>query len=97
MTVTITKDEINLRDKLVELSADPTPKEAVFYFTGDSSTVDFTLTYGWKPKYVYSAGLRKRLGSTADYTINNDAGVWTVTFAVAPAVVSIDIDAEAQI
>ena len=92
MTVAITKDPTNLREQLGQQK--PPRRRTTFPFTGNGSVTSFALPLGWYPTTVYSAGLRKREGVANDYTLTSDGFVWTVTFAVAPGVVFVDIDAE---
>lgn len=92
MTVGVSKEPVNLREQLGQQKK---PLQVVtFPFTGNGTTTAFVLPLGWKPVAVYAAGLRKRAGTGNDYTLSSDGFVWTVTFAVAPAAVFIDIDAE---
>lgn len=92
MTVGISKEAVNLREQLGQQK--PQTRRTTFPFTGNGSTTAFATPLGWKPFAVYSAGLRKREGSGNDYTLTSDGFVWTVTFAVAPSTVFIEIDAE---
>ena len=48
-------------------------------------TKAFELRHGQRPYAVFLAGVLKIEGETEDYTVVNDAGVWSVVFAVAPA------------
>jgi hypothetical protein len=92
MTVSISKPAINLRKELNKGAAKY--RIETFAFTGDSSETTFALPNGWEPKFVYSDGARKREGSGNDYTVTFDGFIYSVVFAVAPAVVFVDIDCE---
>lgn len=94
MTVIIEKPAINLREELADPRNQGTYRLEVFYFEGNGSSTTFALQKGWKPKFVYSAGLFRREGTLEDYTIVFDGFVYSVVFAVAPAVVNIDIICE---
>ena len=85
MAVTITKPEINVREKLKELdSARPQYREVTFTFDGDGSQTDFVLTSGYAPIQVYNDGAIQKEGSGDDYTVSTDGFLNTVSFAVAP-------------
>lgn len=98
MTVLSEKDAIKLRDALTRLAGiKPAPKYETFFYSGDSSETDFPLPKGWKPKNVFVDGALYRPGSSEDYTVTNDGFVYTVVFAVAPAVVDVGIMCEQEI
>lgn len=75
------RDEVRRRDTEKKAAG----KVPVFFdFDAVTSQVAFVLPKGYTTKDVYSAGVHKRLGSTKDYTINNDGYQETVTFTTAP-------------
>jgi hypothetical protein len=92
MTVAIGKPAANLRSELSKGRA--AYRIETFPFTGDSSETTFTLPNGWKPKFVYSDGVRQREGSGDDYTVTLDVTIYSVVFNTAPAAVFVDIDCE---
>lgn len=95
MAVTITKPAVNLREELSALKAKVNlSAQEVFWFDGDSSTTDFALQRGWKPKFVYVNGALFREGDLEDYTVVYDGFIYTVSFAVAPSAVDVGIIAE---
>ncbi len=90
MTVNISKPAMNLRALLARIigleqriDAHPFINEK---FAGDASTTAFASEKGFKALMVFDAGLLQREGSSEDYTLSTDGYIWTVTFAVAPAV-----------
>jgi hypothetical protein len=90
MTVAISKPAIDLR---VELNRGTVQYQLeTFNFTGNSSLTTFALPNGWEPKFVYSAGLRRREGVGSEYTVAFDGYIYSVVFATAPAAVNIAID-----
>lgn len=98
MAVTITKPAINLREELAALKAQVRAYEQEpFWFSGDTTTTDFALPYGWKPKFVYVDGALYREGESEDYTVTYDGFVYTVVMAVAPAAVDVGIIAQREI
>ena len=84
MTVKVTKDALNLREKLSELDKPILYKQEQFWFTGDASTTDFTVAKGWKPLHVFNAGALQKEGSGDEYTVVYDGFIYTVSFNVAP-------------
>lgn len=94
------RSTIDVRDEIIKLRAEVLAlrkairKRAIFEFTGDGSTTAFALPAGWKPFRVSSDGSDKREGSGDDYTVSSSGSVWTVTFATAPGVVFVQIEAE---
>lgn len=86
-----TKPALNLREELTKAQAPARNPEREFYFTGDATRVAFGLPSGWKPKYVFVDGLKRRVGAAEDFTVSFDGVVYTVTFAVAPGIAA-DID-----
>ena len=85
MTVKVTKDALNLREKLSELDKPILYKQEQFWFTGDASTTDFTVAKGWKPLHVFDGGALQKEGSGDDYTVSVTGSAHTVAFSVAPA------------
>ena len=65
-----------------------------FWFEGDNAKLDFTLPVGWEPAMVFVNGALMRDGELEDYTVKNDGFVLTISFAVAPAGVSIGVSSE---
>lgn len=94
MTVYIEKPAVNLREELADLRNQPRYVQEVFWFSGDSSETTFALERGWKPKFVYVDGALFREGTGEDYTVSYDGFIYSVVFAVAPAVVDVGIIAE---
>lgn len=95
MAVNFSKPAVNLREELAALKAQVNlSAQEVFWFDGDSSTTDFALQRGWKPKFVYVNGALKKEGSLEDYTVAYDGFIYTVSFAVAPASVDVGIISE---
>jgi len=84
MTVNITKPALNLRSELADLRNQPRYVQEVFWFAGDGTETDFALEQGWKPKFVYDAGLLQKEGASDDYTVVYDGFIYTVSFNVAP-------------
>jgi len=84
MTVSVTKNAINLREELADLRNQPRYNQEVFWFAGDGSTTDFELSNGWKPKFVYDAGALQKEGSGDDYEVVYDGFLYTVSFNTAP-------------
>ena len=80
----------NLREEIIRQEKSGETLE-IFWFDGDTSETDFTLQAGWKPKFVYEAGLIVKEGSGEDYTITFDGFLYTVVFASAPAAVNIGV------
>lgn len=62
-----------------------------FYFSGNNSETTYKLIGGDKPFLVYVDGSLFREGASEDYTVKYDGFNHSVVFAVAPAVVNIDI------
>ena len=85
MTVSISKPAVNLREELASKGSVPVAQEA-FWFDGDGTETTFVMPKGWKPKFVYALGLLKRPGDLEDYTVSYDGFIYSVVFAVAPAV-----------
>lgn len=96
MTVRVSKQAINLREELVSLRNPPRYVQELFWFSGDSSTTDFSLQHGWKPKFVYVDGALFREGTNEDYTVVFDGFTYSVVFAVAPAAVDVGIICEQE-
>lgn len=97
MTVSIVKPAVNLREKIAMQGNQKSVTQEEFYFSGDASTTDFPLPRGWVPKRVWVNGLKQRIGASEDYTVVRDVNTRTVSFAVAPAAVNIDILAEREV
>ncbi len=91
----VAKPAINLRETLVALKRPAPTRRETFWTSGDGSTTDFVVEEGWKPTNVYVDGLLYRPGDAEDYTVSFDGCIYTVVLAVAPAAVSIAIQAEA--
>jgi hypothetical protein len=85
MTVSITKNALNLREELASLRNQVGYHQETFWFTGTGSQTAFIMEKGWKPINVFSAGLLQKGGTGNAYTTIYDGFVWTITFAVAPA------------
>jgi len=85
---------VNIRERLAQALNDPKGQREDFEFTGDGTETDFALPKGWKPKRAYIDGSKKREGSAEDYTVKYDGFVYSVSFAVAPAL-NAEIDVEA--
>jgi len=84
MTITITKPQINVREKLKELDFVCPSAQEIFWFEGDGSETEFALINGWKPRFVYNNGEIQKEGSGDDYEVIYDGFIYTVSFAVAP-------------
>lgn len=97
---TKTTQPINLRGQLHKLMAGlfqlekKVRTQQTFWFSGNSSQVDFALPPGWKPKQVFVDGALYRPGSGDDYEVKFDGNIHSISFAVAPAIVDIAIIAE---
>jgi hypothetical protein len=91
MTVSISKPAVNLREELADLRNQPRTEQETFFYSGDSSTTDFPLPKGWKPKFVYVDGALKRPGTGEDYTVSFDGFIYSLVFAVAPAAVDVGV------
>jgi hypothetical protein len=92
MAVNISKPAVNLRELLSKVAqVKPQVQQETFWFDGDSSTTDFALPRGWKPKQVFVNGGLYRDGASEDYTVTYDGFIYTVSMAVAPAAVDIGI------
>ncbi|NRP58433.1 MULTISPECIES: hypothetical protein [unclassified Marinobacterium] len=97
MTVLVSKPAINLREILAKVAGlSPSPKQETFFYSGDTTTTNFPLPKGWKPVNVFENGSLLRPGSGEDYTISYDGFIYTVVFAVAPAVVDVGIICEQE-
>ena len=87
--VDITQPQQSVRELAARLAAllnQPGSEPEWFWFTGDASTTDFALPAGWKPKAVFNAGSLQKDGASDEYTLSGPVnGVYTVSFAVAPA------------
>lgn len=81
MTVKVTKQEINVRERLAELANPVRYTQQQFWFEGDGSTTTFTPPSGWSPLHVYMGGLLQKEGSADEYTVSGTS----VVFAVAPS------------
>jgi hypothetical protein len=91
----VTKPAVNLRETLAELKRPAPTRRETFWTSGDTTTTVFPLEDGWKPTDVFVGGAIQRPGGGEDYTVGFDGFVYSVVFAVAPAAVSIAIQAEA--
>lgn len=93
MTVYIEKEAQNLREELAALRARVAMGMAqeAFWFSGTGAQTAFALPRGWKPKFVYVDGALRRQGTGEDYSVNYDGFIYTVIFAVAPAVVDVGV------
>ena len=85
MTVRIGQDAKNLREELASLRNQGGYHQETFWFTGTGSQTAFVMAKCWKPINVFSAGLLQKGGTGNAYTTSYDGFVWTITFAVAPA------------
>lgn len=81
MSIKVTKDSINVREMLNELSVTKQYSQQQFWFVGDGSVTAFSLPNGWLPLNVFANGLLQKEGVGDEYTSSGG----TVTFAVAPA------------
>jgi len=91
----VSKPAVNLRETLADLKRPAPARRATFWTSGDTTTTDFPVEAGWRPVEVFVNGAIYRPGAGEDYTIAFDGFTYTVVFAVAPAAVSIAIQAEA--
>ena len=85
MTVRIGQDAKNLREELASLRNQGGYHQETFWFTGTGSQTAFVMAKVWKPINVFSAGLLQKVGTGNAYTTSYDGFLWTITFAVAPA------------
>ena len=78
----------NLRE---EITRQETAGEVleIHWGVGDTSETDFVMPAGYKPKFVYEAGLIVKEGSGEDYTVTFDGFLYTVVFGAAPAAVNL--------
>jgi len=94
MAPLVSKPQKATRDTLPSVG---THEYQTFWFSGNSSTVEFALPAGWVPNMVFVDGALKRPGAAEDYETGGDGFVSTVTFAVAPGVVDVAIHAERKV
>jgi len=85
MSVQIDKQAINLREKVAQIKAAKNTELVDFWFLGNAALTSFSLPKGFKPYAVYNGGLRVKNGITDEYTVSYDGSIYTVVFAVAPA------------
>lgn len=94
MTVLVSKPALNLREELSALKRSPPASYQQFRFTGDASTVAFSLPLGWTPFAVYStSGAILLEGAADDYTYVDN----TITFAVAPSAADFTVIGELKL
>lgn len=93
MTTLFTKPALLLRPLFARMlgleqrqNAGPASMFTLEEFDGNGATTAFDSRSGFKPYQVFDAGILQREGSSEDYTLGFDGFIWTVTFAVAPAV-----------
>lgn len=85
MSASVTQTAINLREKVAQIKIQKDTSLIPFWFLGDAATTSFILPQGFKPYAVYNAGLRVKEGTADEYTVSYDGSIYTVVFAVAPA------------
>jgi len=85
MAATVIQSAINLREKIAQIKVQNDTDLVPFWFLGDAAATSFSLPQGFKPYAVYNAGLRVKEGTADEYAASYDGNIYTVVFAVAPA------------
>ena len=97
MVATLNKPALSIADAIAQGKAVNRYEQKQLWFTGDTSETTFTLTEGFRPFAVFSAGLLQKEGVSDQYTVTSDAGIKSVEFASAPAAVDVCVVMEAII
>jgi len=85
MSISVTQTAINLREQVTQIKAQKDTSLVDFWFLGNATLTSFSLPLGFKPYAVYNAGLRVKEGTGDEYTVSYNGSIYTVVFAVAPA------------